>query len=163
MGSKLSGSFVLPLGKSPEPQRVHCPSRRDRSLRELKHDSRTLSAHCLVQERLTEGEGMLGTRVLKGTKWLLVPVSGGTGPQWPGPSWRRGRGWAGFPASRSGCSSCDFKGGPGAGAGWGRRQSLPGDEPPREDRAETPLRASPATFTVGKAFLRKAGAELIAI
>lgn len=62
---------------------------------ELKHESRTLSAYCLVQERVTEGEGLLGTRVLQGTKWLSVPVSGGTGPQRSGPSWRQGRGATG--------------------------------------------------------------------
>lgn len=44
---------------------------------------------------------MLGTRVLKGTKWLSVPVSGGTGLQWPSPSWRRGRGATGKGLGRS--------------------------------------------------------------
>lgn len=50
-------------------ERSQGPSCGDRSPWELKHESRTLSAHGLVQERLTEGEGMLGTRVLQGTKW----------------------------------------------------------------------------------------------
>lgn len=47
-------------------------------------------ARYLVQEKLTEGEGLLGTRVHPGTKWLSVPVSGGTGPQRLGPGWNQG-------------------------------------------------------------------------
>lgn len=87
-------------------------------------------ARYLVQERLTEGEGLLGIRVHPGTKWLSVPVSGGTGPQPLGPVWNRGRGAAGGgtgqdPLSGSGCSSCHLKGGPGAGmdGGWGDTDS----------------------------------------
>lgn len=52
-------------------------------------------ARCLVQGRLTEGEGLLGTQVHPGTKWLSVPVSGGTGPQWLGPGWNWGEGRSG--------------------------------------------------------------------
>lgn len=47
-------------------------------------------ARYLVQEKLTEGEGLLGTRVHPGAKWLSVPVSGGTGPQRLGPGWNQG-------------------------------------------------------------------------
>lgn len=83
----------------------------------------------LVQEKLTEGEGLLGTRVHPGTKWLLVPVSGGTGPQRLGPGWNRGRCAEEegldeippnpHPASWSGCWSCHLKGSPGAGMDCG--------------------------------------------
>lgn len=49
-------------------------------------------ARYLVQERLTECEGLLGTRMHPGTKWLSVPVSGGTGPQRLSSGWNWGRG-----------------------------------------------------------------------
>lgn len=97
-------------------------------------------ARYLVQERLTEGKGLLGTRVHPGNQ---MAVGSGQWRNWAPAARSRlesgegcvGGGTGRDPPSWSGCSSCHLQGGPGTGiggGGGGRHQPIPDRKPPQK-------------------------------